>query len=83
MFDSLLAFNVDVEDVWQALYGSASAAPPFGHCSVLIKVLQGQDGVKDVLMAHDTWSSYSTMLRVLKRYDFYLHKNPLDSGQSG
>ncbi|KAK7087796.1 putative phospholipase B-like 2 isoform X2 [Littorina saxatilis] len=75
----LLTHMDDLEDVWTSLYGRNSTQQDSDHCSVLIKVLQGQDGVKDVLMAHDTWSSYNTMLRILKRYDFYLHKVPTAS----
>ena len=73
----------DLDDVWNAVYGGTPPSPSLGHCSVLIKVLQGQGGVKDVFMSHSTWSSYNTMLRILKRYDFYLRKVPTSSGQSG
>ena len=73
----------DLDDVWNAVYGGTPPSPSLGHCSVLIKVLQGQDGVKDVFMSHNTWTSYRHMLRILKRYDFYLRKVPTSSGQSG
>ena len=36
-----------------------------GHCSAIIKVL---DDGNDLLVSHNTWSGYSSMTRVLKRY---------------
>src|SRR5699024_5870559 len=36
-------------------------------CSALVKVLPD---FRDVLVAHDMWGNYRTMLRVLKRYSF-------------
>ena len=41
-----------------------------GSCSALIKVLPGN---KDIYIAHDTWNSYQSMLRVLKKYTFAYH----------
>ncbi|KAK3587635.1 hypothetical protein CHS0354_032843 [Potamilus streckersoni] len=41
-----------------------------GSCSVLIKLLPG---FRDLYVAHNTWSSYKTMLRVLKKYDLAFH----------
>ncbi|XP_041348219.1 putative phospholipase B-like 2 [Gigantopelta aegis] len=38
-----------------------------GSCSALIKVLPGNG---DLYVSHVTWSSYNTMLRILKKYSF-------------
>jgi hypothetical protein len=57
----------DLEDLEPAVSGSKE--PPilngYGHCSALIRLLPGNS---DLLVAHDTWSSYQSMLRILKRY---------------
>jgi len=37
------------------------------HCSVLIKLLPG---LKDIISGHTTWSSFETMTRIYKSYDF-------------
>ena len=59
----------DMEDLEPALTGekvprilTGGAA---GHCSALIRLLPGN---ADLLVAHDTWNSYQSMLRILKRY---------------
>ncbi|XP_010181268.1 PREDICTED: putative phospholipase B-like 2, partial [Mesitornis unicolor] len=36
-----------------------------GSCSALLKLLPGQ---RDLLVAHDTWTSYQSMLRLIKKY---------------
>ncbi|XP_064610891.1 putative phospholipase B-like 2 [Liolophura sinensis] len=41
-------------------------------CSALIKLLPGNE---DILVAHDTWSSYKTMLRIIKKYDLSFGAN--------
>ena len=38
-----------------------------GSCSALIKILPGNE---DLYVAHDTWNSYQSMLRMIKKYDF-------------
>ncbi|KAK7480064.1 hypothetical protein BaRGS_00028701, partial [Batillaria attramentaria] len=72
----LMQIQYEIPDIEKAVVGRDSSEPPQGHCSVLIKLLPGNDGIKDVLMAHDTWTTYDNMLRVLKLYDFYFHKSP-------
>lgn len=41
-----------------------------GSCSALIKVVKTADGGTDLLSAHDTWSDYNGMLRIMKRFNF-------------
>uniref|UniRef100_F1L6D2 Phospholipase B-like n=1 Tax=Ascaris suum TaxID=6253 RepID=F1L6D2_ASCSU len=43
-----------------------------GHCSAFIKLL---DSNEDLLFSHVTWTSYSTMLKMQKRYSFKLCKS--------
>ena len=48
------------------------------HCSALIKL---DDNMADIYAGHTTWSMYSSMLRIYKRYDFNF-KNPLVAAKS-
>eukprot|EP00095_Tigriopus_kingsejongensis_P006305 maker-scaffold61_size441589-snap-gene-0.13 protein:Tk06305 transcript:maker-scaffold61_size441589-snap-gene-0.13-mRNA-1 annotation:"hypothetical protein DAPPUDRAFT_213420" len=41
-----------------------------GSCSALIKLLPGN---KDLLVSHDTWNSYQSMIRVLKKFKLGYH----------
>ena len=50
-----------------------------GSCSALIKILPGN---QDLYVAHDTWNSYQSMLRILKKYDFGYHYGTT-GGQGG
>ncbi|PVD31543.1 hypothetical protein C0Q70_06956 [Pomacea canaliculata] len=77
----LLQISTDVYDISKALSDDGGDAewPQYGHCSALIKLLPGNKEIKDILIAHDTWTSYKAMLRILKRYDTYLHENPIES----
>ncbi|XP_062613550.1 citron Rho-interacting kinase-like, partial [Saccostrea cucullata] len=43
-----------------------------GSCSALIKMLPGN---KDLYVSHDTWNSYQSMIRVLKKYSFPYQKS--------
>jgi len=47
-----------------------------GKCSALVKLIASN---KELFVAHDTWSGYNSMLRVLKKYSFGYHLVP---GQS-
>ena len=39
------------------------------HCSALIKLLKDENHhIKDVLISHSTWDSYSEMLRIYKKF---------------
>ena len=63
----------DVEDLSEALQGQKRSVPlGSGHCSALIKLLPGN---KDIYIAQDTWTGFSQMLRVLKKYDFRFNTN--------
>ncbi|XP_015925352.1 putative phospholipase B-like 2 [Parasteatoda tepidariorum] len=46
-----------------------------GHCSGLIKVLPNN---KDILFSQVTWSTYTSMLRILKKYSLKLHTSLAD-----
>lgn len=54
----------DPELVWQSLMSRS-------HCSALIKcVSDSQGNLKDIMIGHTTWDSYSEMHRIFKIYDF-------------
>lgn len=72
----LLTLSPELDSILLSLFPPPFLEPTLGHCSVLIKVLQDQSGVKDVLISHNTWTDYSSMLRILKRYEFYFRKVP-------
>lgn len=55
-----------MEDLEQALNRSSPRRPlGSGSCSALLKLLPGR---RDLLVAHDTWAPYQTMLRIVKKY---------------
>ena len=62
----------DLDGLEQAL-GRKTPSKMFGSgsCSALVKLLPGN---KDLLISHDTWGSYNSMLRLFKFYNlpFYL-----------
>jgi len=55
----------DPEFIWKKLMQRS-------HCTAAIKVLLEDDGdlIKDVLVAHTTWDSFSEMHRIFKMYKF-------------
>ncbi|XP_064024465.1 putative phospholipase B-like 2 isoform X2 [Pogoniulus pusillus] len=62
----LLQLGGDLEDLESALNRSSShRVLGSGSCSALLKLLPGQ---QDLLVAHDTWTSYQSMLRIIKKY---------------
>lgn len=44
-----------------------------GHCSAMIKLLPDYS---DLIVGHNTWTGYNTMLRILKKYNFTIHMTP-------
>ncbi|XP_053324923.1 putative phospholipase B-like 2 [Spea bombifrons] len=44
-----------------------------GSCSALIKLLPGN---KDLLVSHDTWNTYQSMLRIIKKYTLPYRTSP-------
>ncbi|XP_052004699.1 putative phospholipase B-like 2 [Xyrauchen texanus] len=70
----LFQMGGDLEDLEAALNKSSkSRAVGSGSCSALIKLLPDR---KDLLMSHDTWNTYQSMLRIMKRYDFAYRTSP-------
>ena len=67
-YSSVLSLSGDMEDIPNAIspYRKKKVVGS-GSCSALIKLLPGN---KDVYMSHDTWDTYQSMLRMLKKYDF-------------
>ncbi|XP_030316191.1 putative phospholipase B-like 2 isoform X1 [Calypte anna] len=62
----LLQLGGDLEDLESALNRSSpQRALGSGSCSALLKLLPGH---QDLLVAHDTWNSYQSMLRIIKKY---------------
>ncbi len=74
-----MQINGDLEDLESALqadHHTDKAMVGSGHCSALIKLLPQY---KDVYVAQDTWTTYQSMLRILKKYDLH-YQQYLDSG---
>ncbi|XP_040842876.1 putative phospholipase B-like 2 isoform X1 [Ochotona curzoniae] len=70
----LLQISGDLEDLEPALNKTKTKAVlGSGSCSALIKLLPGQ---QDLLVAHNTWSSYQNMLRIIKKYWFQFREDP-------
>ncbi|XP_052256063.1 putative phospholipase B-like 2 isoform X2 [Dreissena polymorpha] len=60
----VLSMGDDMEDIPNAMKPKVTGS---GSCSALIKLLPGY---KDLYVSQDTWSTYQSMLRMLKKYDF-------------
>ena len=73
IFSSLFQIQGDLEDL-ESVLGKPQKSRVFGSgsCSALIKLFPGN---KDLYVSHDTWSTYQSMLRILKRYNFAYHSN--------
>lgn len=55
---------------------STAHEPRPGSCSAIVKVL---DDMEDLLIGHNTWTSYFNMLRIFKRYSFNYRLSSVDS----
>ena len=67
----------DLEDLEQVFnldgkYDNVTRLLGSGSCSALIKLLPDN---QELYMAHDTWNSYQSMLRILKKYTLSYHWN--------
>ncbi|XP_049619775.1 putative phospholipase B-like 2 [Syngnathus scovelli] len=70
----LFQMGGDLEDLESALNKSSLTQPlGSGSCSALIKLLPNN---KDLLVSHDTWSTYQSMLRIMKKYSFAFKVSP-------
>lgn len=64
----LFQMGGDLEDLESSLNKSSKTQPlGSGSCSALIKLLPNN---KDLLVSHDTWNTYQSMLRIIKKYTF-------------
>ncbi|KAI7808257.1 putative phospholipase B-like 2 [Triplophysa rosa] len=70
----LFQMGGDLEDLEAVLNKSSGVrAEGSGSCSALIKLLPDN---RDLLMSHDTWNNYQSMLRILKKYNFTYRTSP-------
>ncbi|KAF3695837.1 putative phospholipase B-like 2 [Channa argus] len=73
----LFQLGGDLEDLESALNKSSKTRPVgSGSCSALIKLLPNN---KELLVSHDTWNNYQSMLRIMKKYIFAYKVSPLDN----
>lgn len=73
----LFQMGGDLEDLESALNKSSKTRPlGSGSCSALIKLLPNN---KELLVSHDTWNNYQSMLRIMKKYIFAFKASPLDN----
>ncbi|XP_062273345.1 putative phospholipase B-like 2 [Scomber scombrus] len=71
----LFQLGGDLEDLESALNKSSQTRPlGSGSCSALIKLLPNN---KELLVSHDTWNNYQSMLRIMKKYIFAFNVSPL------
>lgn len=71
---SLFQIAADVGDLATALKAnSLMNLDSSDRCTSLVKLTPGNE---DLYIAHNTFSSFSSMLRVLKRYTFGFHLTP-------
>ncbi|ODM95390.1 putative phospholipase B-like 2 [Orchesella cincta] len=67
----LIYLNIreELDDLSHALDPTPGLKDPTdreGHCSVMIKVMENN---RDIFSSHVTWTKYTSMLRVIKRYN--------------
>lgn len=73
----LFQLGGDLEDLESALNKSSQTRPlGSGSCSALIKLLPNN---KELLVSHDTWNNYQSMLRIMKKYMFAFNVSPSGS----
>lgn len=73
----LFQMGGDLEDLEAALNKSSlTRTVGSGSCSALIKLLPGN---KELFVSHDTWNTYQSMLRIMKKYTFSFSNSPKDS----
>ncbi|XP_012869858.1 PREDICTED: putative phospholipase B-like 2 [Dipodomys ordii] len=72
----LLQLSGDLEDLEPAL-NKSNSKPVLGSgaCSALVKLLPGH---RDLLVAHNTWNAYQSMLRVIKKYWLQFREGPAE-----
>ena len=76
---SLFQVNGDLDALEAALGGDTmSHVPGSGSCSALVKVLPGN---AELFVSHDTWTEYSTMLRIYKLYDLKFRTSNASNGE--
>ncbi|KAL6114263.1 plbd2 [Pungitius sinensis] len=74
----LFQMGGDLEDLESALNKSSQTRPlGSGSCSALIKLLPNN---KELLVSHDTWNNYQSMLRIMKKYMFAFRVSPSEQG---
>ncbi|XP_034026103.1 putative phospholipase B-like 2 [Thalassophryne amazonica] len=74
----LFQIGGDLEDLEAALNKSVQTrALGSGSCSALIKLLPKNN---ELLVSHDTWNNYQSMLRVIKKYNFAFTVSSTGSG---
>jgi len=77
-FNDILTMNIfgDLEDLESALKDPEQKMPlkvqGKGRCSALIRLLPENS---DLLASHDTWNSYQSMLRLIKKYELPFRKH--------
>eukprot|EP00092_Neocalanus_flemingeri_P009860 GFUD01010629.1.p1 GENE.GFUD01010629.1~~GFUD01010629.1.p1 ORF type:complete len:562 (-),score=106.79 GFUD01010629.1:392-2077(-) len=77
-YEDILTMNIfgDLEDL-ESVFATKDQEPAkvrgVGHCSALVRLLPNNT---DLYVSHDTWNSYQSMLRILKKYKMPLKKVP-------
>jgi len=76
-YQDILTMNIfgdleDLEPVFQP-GGEPGKMRGVGHCSALVRLLPNNT---DLYVSHDTWNTYQSMLRILKKYKMPLKKVP-------
>lgn len=77
-YEDIVTMNIagdleDLEPVFQPEYKEPAKVRGVGHCSALVRLLPNNT---DLYVSHDTWNTYQSMLRILKKYKMPLRKVP-------